>query len=76
MRGLTIFTAKYAGRCCQCTGPVMRGDTAGRLYGRQGVMCPRCTRIARGMEATALDHRITAHRAAHATREPDAGEDA
>ena len=74
MRGLTLFTAKYAGRCSQCDGDIIRGDTIAKAYGRARILCPRCTRIARGTEATAQDHRIAAARAGHATkppREPD-----
>lgn len=72
MRGLTLFTAKYAGTCSQCQGPVMRGDTCARLYGRsRSILCPTCTRKARGLEATALDHRLAAARAGRATKTID-----
>lgn len=69
MRGLAIFTARYAGTC-RCGGPIIRGDTVAKPYGRQGILCPRCTRVARGQEATALDHRVSAARAGHATKPP------
>ena len=72
MRGLTIHTARYRGNCAQCRGPVMRGDTVATVYGRtRSTLCPRCTRIARGQDATALDHRLAAARAGHATKPPE-----
>lgn len=69
-RGLTLFTARYAGTC-RCSAPIMRGDTVSRVYGRsRSILCPRCTRIARGTEAAAQDHAIALARAGHATKPP------
>lgn len=71
MRGLTLFTARYAGTC-RCGASIMRGDTCARLYGRsRAILCPACTRAARGQEATAIDQRIAAARHGHATKPPE-----
>lgn len=69
MRGLVIHTAKYATRG-SCGHDISRGDTVATFYGRKGTLCHACTRKARGQEATALDHRISAARAGHATQAP------
>lgn len=66
---LTLHSARWASRGA-CGHPIIQGDSVGTYHAgrRSRTLCHACTRKARMIEATALDHRLAA--AAHARKAP------